>query len=413
MKVLIVNTSDHQGGAARAAFRLHEALLSNHINSHMIVQNKSIDDTSVIGPNTKIQNYFSKIRPIIDRLPIKLYPSRSKTLFSPSWFGFSDIVKKINNLKPDVVHLHWICGGMIPIDDIKRIKAPIIWSLHDMWAFTGGCHYSDGCEEYKKKCGSCKVLRSKSKSDLSYKQYKKKKNIYSSIKKLTIVGLSSWLNELSSSSPLLKNKVHHNLPNCIDTKIYKPFDKDKARLLWNLPKNKNLILFGAMQATSDPRKGFSELIKALKKVKLKEIELVIFGSKKPNNLPDLNFKTHYLGNLNDDISLVTLYSAVDLMIMPSLQENLSNTVMECLACGTPVIAFDIGGNKDMIVHKKNGYLAKPFDINDLAKGVLWVINNPKYDQLCSYSHTRVKAEFDMSVIVKKYIKLYDQVIHSN
>ena len=138
MKILIVNTSDIDGGAARAAYRLHKSLLQQGIDSQMLVQRKSSDDFTVLTEEKKTTKYFNKLRPIIDSIPVRFYKERTKTLFSPSWFGFGNIVDKINEINPDIVHLHWICGGMIKIEDIARINAPIVWSLHDMWAFTGG-----------------------------------------------------------------------------------------------------------------------------------------------------------------------------------------------------------------------------------------------------------------------------------
>ena len=411
MKILIVNKSDIQGGAARAAYRLHKALLENGVDSKMLVQDKISDDYTVIGPTTKVQKAIAKIRPTIDSLPVRLYKNRTKTLFSPSWLGFSGIVDKINKINPDIVHLHWICGGMMTIEDISRIKAPIIWSLHDNWAFTGGCHIKWKCEKYRENCGACPRLGSQKENDLSRRVWRRKQKSFANIDNITIVGLSHWLTESSKNSSLLNNRKHITLPNPIDINIFKPFYKDKARELWNLPKDKKLVLFGAMSATSDINKGFKELSDAMEKLTSKDIELVVFGSSKPQNAPDFGFKTHYLGRLHDDVSLVTLYSAVDVMVVPSLQENLSNTIMESLACATPVVAFDVGGNSDMIEHKINGYLAKPLESDDLANGIDWVLNASNYDELCINARKKVVKEFDSKVVAKKYIKLYEEVLN--
>lgn len=410
MKILIVNASDINGGAARAAYRLHTALLSQNIDSQMLVQSKISDDFTVIGPRKKVEKILSKIYPILNNLSLKFYKNKTKTPFCSNNLPFLNIVDKINKINPDIVHLHWISGSMIRIEDLSKIKAPIIWSLHDMWAFTGGCHYDEECEGYKNTCGDCKVLNSNKENDLSRKVFNRKQRSFNKKKDITIVGLSHWINESSKNSTLLKNKKHVNLPNPIDTNIFKALDKQKARELWNLPQDKRLILFGAMGATSDPRKGFKELSESLKKIKNKNIEFVIFGSNKPENAPDLEFKTHYLGSLHDDISLVTLYSAVDVMIVPSLQENLSNAIMESLSCATPVVAFNIGGNADMIEHLKVGYLANAFDSDDLAYGIEWVIDNPNYDELCQNARKKIMIEFDNIVVAKKYIDLYNKSI---
>ncbi|MFN3533342.1 MAG: glycosyltransferase family 4 protein [Candidatus Brocadia sp.] len=410
MKILIVNTYDIDGGAARAAYRLHRALLEAGVDSRMLVQTKKSDDYTVIGPETKLEKALSIIRPFIDSLPTHFYKNKTKTLFSVAWLPFSNVIKKINQLKPDIVHLHWIAGGMMRIEDIAKIKAPIVWSLHDMWAFTGGCHYDEECGGYEKKCGICKVLGSKKENDLSRKIWHRKEKIFSKIPNMTVVGLSKWLAECAQKSTLFRDKKVVNLPNPINTNAFKPFDKDNARELWSLPKNKKLVLFGAVNSTGDLRKGFKELSAALRKIECSDFELVVFGSTQPQNPPDFGFKTHYLGHLHDDISLVTLYSAVDVVVVPSLQENLSNTIMESLSCGTPVVAFDIGGNSDMIEHKMNGYLAKPFDTDDLANGIYWVLNTTNYDKLCQNAQEKVIKDFDSRVVAKKYVDLYQEVI---
>jgi len=165
MKVLIVNAADIEGGAARAANRLHHALLAEGVETQMLVQSKASDDFTVIGPGTKIQKGFGKIRPILDSLPVRRYKKRTKTLFSPAWVPFSGVVDRINALQPDVVHLHWVAGGILRIEDIARIKAPIVWSLHDMWPFTGGCHYDENCGAFRQQCGDCKVLQSPKSKD--------------------------------------------------------------------------------------------------------------------------------------------------------------------------------------------------------------------------------------------------------
>jgi glycosyltransferase involved in cell wall biosynthesis len=411
MRVLIVNASDIDGGAARAAYRLHKALLNESIDSKMIVQFKKSDDYTVLGPQTKMQKALCKLRPILDNLPVKLYKNRTKTLFSPSWLRFSGIASKINEINPDIVHLHWITGGMMSIEDINKIKAPVIWSLHDNWAFTGGCHIKWECDNYKNSCGFCPRLGSNKENDLSRKVWNRKKRIFD-VKKMTIVGLSRWIHKCSKDSCLLKSHININLPNLIDVNIFKPFDKQKSRELWNLSSKKRLILFGAMGATSDIRKGFKELIRALELIKSDAIEFVVFGSSEPINAPNFRFKVNYLGHLHDDISLVTLYSAVDVMVVPSLQENLSNVIMESLACATPVVAFNVGGNSDMIEHLKSGYLAKTFDSEDLAKGIDWIINNPKYEELCEHARSKIIREFDSAIVTKKYIALYQDVLKS-
>ena len=438
MKILIINTSDTSGGAARAAFRLHEVLQQKNVDSLMLVADKKSDVYSVITlPNErlieKIRNNLDKvIRIVFARLSLVKY---KKTMtknfgpFSPQTVSNKKLVKTINEINPDVVHLHWICGGFLSIEDIAKINTPIVWSLHDIWAFTGGCHlaaehvssqdgkerpscdkYNVMCDKYTKNCGNCDFLGSRKTNDLSFKILQRKKKVFTKIKSMTIIGLSNWMLDCAKSSSVFLNKKVIKLSNPINTSVYKPFDKELSRKLFNLPGNRKLVLFGAVAATSTPFKGFMELIEASNKINTPNVEFVVFGSSKPENPPSFSCKVHYLGYLHDDITLVLLYSACDVMVVPSKRENLSNAIMESLSCGTPVVCFDIGGNSDMVNHKINGYLAQPFDTFDLARGIDWVLNNENYDELSKNARKKVIREFDYDVLVNKYINLYEEII---
>ncbi|MCI5149796.1 MAG: glycosyltransferase [Candidatus Electrothrix sp. MAN1_4] len=410
MNVLIINASDIQGGAARSAYRLHRALLAEGIDSNMLVQRKDSDDYTVIGPDEQIQKGLGRIRPTLDTLPIRLYRNRTKTLFSPSWLPFSPIVRRINEIKPDLVHLHWIAGGMLRIEDIAKIKRPIVWSLHDDWAFTGGCHIKWDCKKYKENCRSCQVLGSKIDRDLSQKIYRRKQKVFPKIEKLAIVGLSRWLMNCAKQSSLLRNIPVINLPNLISTDIFSPFPKEVAKDLLTLPKNKKIMLCGAINVCADVNKGFKYLSSALQKLNTEDVELVLFGSTKPRTPQAFKQPVRYLGHLHDDISLRVLYSAADVMVVPSLQENLSNAIMESLACGTPVVAFDVGGNSDLIEHQKTGYLATPFDADELACGIDWVLTTENYSELSTNSRNKVLREFDSPFVARRYIQLYQDML---
>ena len=410
MRVLHVNTYDSQGGAARAAYRLHRALLNENIDSKMLVQKKTSDDHTVIAPTSKFEKGINLLRPTLDNLPLQQYKNRTQSLFSPAWLPFSQIPKKIAQINPDIVHLHWIAGAMMSVKDLAKIEKPIVWSLHDMWAFTGGEHIDEDQQHYLDRCGNSKVLKSKKDRDLSRKGWERKRQVYSQIEDLNIVGLSDWMHQAAKNSSLLKDKSHIQLPNPIDTSAFAPFNKVEARRLFNLPIDKKLILFGAIDATSDPRKGFNYLFEALDQTSLENTELVVFGSSQPTTPLSFKQPVHYLGQLHDDVSLRVLYSAADVMVVPSLQENLSNAIMESLSCGTPVVAFDVGGNSDMIEHQKNGYLAQPFDTDDLAKGIEWVLNAPDYQQLCDNARDKVLTHFDSQIVAKRYIALYKEIL---
>ena len=410
MKILIISASDIFGGANRAAYRLHKSLLQEGVSSQMLVQEKKTDDDTVLTTTRKKRIYTGTVRRLLDLFVTRLYKKRGKELFSPAHLPFGNVLKRIQEIKPDIVHLQWINDGMMRIEDISKIRTPIIWSMHDMWAFTGGCHYNKECEKYQQNCEKCPALGSIKKHDLSSRIFRRKRKTYGRKQDLTIVGTSSWTLHSAKKSTLLSSLHILNLPTPIDTKKFKPFNTIKARELWNFPKDKKLVLFGAMSATSDPRKGFKELAEALAHLSHKNIELVVFGSSEKENAPPFPFNTYYTGLLHDDLSLITLYNACDAMIVPSLQENLSNAILESLACGTPVVGFNIGGNGDMITHKQNGYLAKPYEIKDLAKGIDWVLTNNEDEELSKNAREKAVRTFSYPVVAKQYIELYKETL---
>jgi glycosyltransferase involved in cell wall biosynthesis len=411
MKILHLNTSDITGGAARAAYRLHRSLLDQGVDSQMLVQSKASDDRTVIGPESKIGKGMGRIRPTLDQLPNRLYPRRKQTPYHASWLPFSGIIRKIRAIDPDIVHVHWIAGGYLRIEDLAKIQKPIVWSLHDMWAFTGGCHYDGVCGRYQECCGACPVLGSAKNKDLSQWVFRRKHKQFFKVPNLTVNGLSSWLADCATSSSLFQDRKVVNLPNPIDTQVYAPMPKTPAKQILGLAADKKYVLFGAMNATGDERKGFDELTQALGLMSGNNIELVIFGSSDQENAPSFPFRARYLGRLQDDISLRILYSAADVMVVPSKQENLSNAIMEALACGTPVVGFDIGGTKDMIEHQQNGYLAQSFDPQDLAAGIAFCLDQAVAPGLRDKARSKVVNTFAAQLVANHYLTLYENVLN--
>ena len=356
---------------------------------------------------------WGKIRPTLDTIPLQFYQQRDRVPYSLQWLP-NNINSKIKSIAPGIINLHWIGGGYFPIETIAKFEKPIVWTLHDMWAFTGGCHYSGECDLYTKSCGACPQLCSNMEWDLSKWLWKRKARAWQHLN-LTIVTPSQWLAKCASSSSLFRGSRIEVIPNGLDTKRYKPVDKQLAKNLIGLPLDKQIILFGAVSATSDTRKGFHLLMPALQKLshsqRQDQIELVIFGSSQPSKIPDLGFKVHYLGKLNDDISLALLYAAADVFVAPSIQDNLPNTVMEALACGTPSVAFHIGGMPDMIEHQQNGYLAQPFELEDLAKGIVWILeDNLRWQSLSWSAREKVEQEFTVERQAKTYLKLFEEIL---
>jgi len=410
MKVLIVNTFDTSGGAARAAYRLHQALQSIGVGSQMLVQCKTSDDYTVIGPQTKMQKALCLLRPELDALPVRKYKNKTRTLFSPAWLPFSGVVDKINESDADIVNLHWIAKGMMRIEDIAKIKKPVIWSLHDMWAFTGGCHIDSGCGKYGSRCEACPVLGSKRKGDLSNRVFLRKAKTFAKIPFLTIVGPSRWLTDCAQKSALLADKCIVTVPNPIDTHTFRPFNKELARDMLGLPLDKKLVLFGAMDATSDPNKGFALLTTVMHKIESAGLELAVFGSGRPIITPDFGFPAYYLGYMSSDLSLRVVYSAADVMVVPSIQEAFGQTASEAMACGTPVVAFGATGLLDIIDHQQNGYLATPYDPSSLAEGIDWVLNHPSPQDLSKNARRKAIDKFEATKVARQYVEIYKEVI---
>lgn len=356
MKILHISTKDFEGGAARAANRLHQGLKEINIDSQMLVQTKVSDDRTIIDPQTFVEKSLAKFGGIVDTIPPKFYLRHSQVSFSTQWLPDA-IYPRIARHNPDLINLHWIHNSYLRIETLAKLKLSIVWTLHDMWAFTGGCHYDRDCGRYVESCGACPQLKSDRNWDLSRWIWQRKSQAWKNIN-LTIVTPSKWLAECARSSSLFKNLPVEVIPNGLDLQRYKPIDRQIVRSLLNLPQNKQLILFGAIKATSDLRKGFHLLEAALQSLCQSgwqdKIELVVVGASQPDRQANLGFKTHYLGKLNDDISLAQVYAAADVFVAPSLQDNLPNTVVEAIACGTPSVAFKIGGMPEIIEHQQNG-----------------------------------------------------------
>jgi glycosyltransferase involved in cell wall biosynthesis len=414
MRPVLLNTYDIRGGAARAAYRLHRGLREAGVDSRMLVQSKGGDDPYVEGPRSRFETLMGVVRPQFDILPTYLYPRRGKGVYYPGLLP-GNYVNRVRGLNPDIVHMHWVAGGFLNPRSLTGFGAPVLWTLHDMWAFTGGCHYDDGCGRYTGACGSCPALGSPRDADLSRWVWQQKRRAWARVS-LTVVTPSRWLADCARKSSLLSDKRVEVIPNGLDLTVFRPLDKRNARDLLGLPADKRLILFGTLHANTDRRKGFHALKDALQmfregRERRDDCDLVVLGASRPVSPPDFGMPIHYMGILNDDVTLALLCAAVDIVVVPSIQENLSNSVMEALACGTPCVAFDIGGMPDLIEHQRNGYLARPFEAADLARGMQWVLDGQeRWRSLSTRARHKVETEFDLRVIARRYHALYTDVL---
>ena len=410
MKIIHLNYYDTDGGAARATYRIHASLIKEGVESIMWVNEKKSDETMIEGPTSNINKVINKLRlRLINKSFEKLFKTENKVVHSTSLLP-SRWVKYINSSNADIVHLHWIQNEMLSISDIPKINKPIVWTLHDMWAFCGAEHYTDD-NRWREGYYSNRPNYEKG-FDLNRWTWLRKKNNWK--KPIQIITPSKWLASCVRDSFLLKSWPVSVIPNPININLWKPLDKQNSRKQLNLPQNVPLILFGAVGGGKDPRKGFDLLLKSLSylknELKAKDLQLIIFGESKPEYQLNLGFPVHYLGNLQDEISLQVVYNAVDVMLVPSRQEAFGQTASEAQACGVPVVAFDIGGLPDIIEHKKSGYLAKAFDIEDLARGISWVLYNCELKKLSAYSRKQAVLKFNQKRVAQNYLKIYRKLL---
>jgi glycosyltransferase involved in cell wall biosynthesis len=417
MKVLLINTFDTSSGSALAAKRLTYGLRAAGTDASLLVQKKSSQDPHVLGVESTLEEITAKGSRVLNNLPLKLQ-RRSVAEFSVPWLPqimpkFTQPFFKATQIKPDLINLHWVNYNYLQIEAIRKFQVPIVWTLHDMWPFTGGCHYSQGCDRFTQACGACPQLNSNVEQDLSSWIWQRKFKAWQPVN-LTIVTPSRWLAERAKESSLFQDRRIEVIHNGLDTAVYHPINKQVARQKLNLPLDRPLILFGAINATSAKRKGFHLLQAALSHLCQHHwsdrADVVIFGASSSEELPDLGFRTHCLGRLTDDASLALAYAAADVFVAPSLHENLPNTLVESIACGTPGVAFNIGGISDIIEHQKNGYLAQPYQTDDLARGIAWLLSSEHYQQLCNHARQTAERKFTLEIQAQGYLSLFTEIL---
>ena len=409
MRVLIVNTSERTGGAAVAANRLMMALNNNGVKAKMLVRDKESDSLTVVGlPKSPMLNWHF----LWERLVIFFHCRFSrKHLFEIDLANSgSDITKLREFQEADVIHLHWINQGMLSLSGIRKILKsgkPVVWTMHDIWPATAICHLTLNCRNFTTHCHNCRLLPGKgSSSDLSTSVWRKKEKMLED-SSIYFVTCSHWLEQEAKASALLRGQKIVSIPNPIDTHIYRSGDKQTARKNLGLPEDKRLILFVSQRVTNK-NKGMDYLIDACRQ--LEDYELVILGGHAEEVVDQLPLKAHPLGYVNDERRIVEIYQAVDVFVLPSLSENLPNTIMEAMACGVPCVGFKVGGIPEEIDHKRNGYVAEYRDSDDLARGIRWILSEADYDQLSQEAVRKVAHSYSQQSVAISYLDVYHQAM---
>lgn len=412
MKVLHVNAFDAGGGAARAAMRLHEGLRRHGVDSQFVTVKPGSGEDGVFTPLGKRQILSAFAKRHAAQMIASLQKTPTNQLIHSLGLFPSGLGRWINASDIDVVNLHWVCAEALSLGEIAQIKKPIVWTMHDMWSFMGAEHYDDLEHPGRWKAPYTAASRPASYRGLDIDRFvwTRKARLWAG-KTFNLVSPSNWLANCARDSALMGNQPCVVIHNPLDTASFGPVDRSQARRMLGLPSDKKLILFGAFGATSDLRKGYDLLIATLREFERlhggTNTEVMVFGGQKTGEIPGLGIKSHFRGTFHDDLSLRVVYSAADVFVAPSRQDNLPNTVVEAGACGLPTAAFDIGGMSDIVADGVTGRLAPPFDTAALASGIHRLLETPIARETV---RAAAQSKFSLDATVPGYVSLYERVL---
>jgi glycosyltransferase involved in cell wall biosynthesis len=418
MRILVINQSDVDGGAARATYRLASKFFEMGFDIKMLVMRKLGNDAWVLGPLNFTLNIISRLFPRIELLAQKLVGINTHFSWSVNLFNNPLLDKNFVN-SFDVIHLNWVGKNMLPLSWIHNFQKPVVWTLHDSWAFTGGCHIPSGCRHFEKTCGQCPQLSINNRFiDISNKIWLKKNTVYPAVQFHFVAPSHSMANDARSSS-LLKDFPISVIPNGLDTSLYIPQEKVESRKALGLPVERKIILFGAMHADSDINKGMDLLIESLNilckddKEFAKKNLLVIFGTENQSLADKFPLPIISMGIIRNENTLALIYSAADLTVVPSRSESFGQVASESLSCATPVIAFDTTGLKDIVDHMETGYLARKFEAVDMALGIKLIVEDSDLQlKMSSVARERSIARFDINLTTRMYLELFEKLTES-
>jgi len=407
MRVLIVNTSERTGGAAVAANRLMKALNNNGVKAKMLVRDKDTDALTVVGlPKSRWHRWNF----LWERLVIftRLHFSREHLFEIDIANTGTDITRLREFQEADIIHLHWINQGMLSLAGISKILRsgkPVIWTMHDIWPATAICHVTLGCRHFTSQCGNCRLLPGGGSSDDLAASVWQKKQMILREENIYFVACSRWLESEAKRSALLRGHKVTSIPNPIDTHIYKKGSKQEARQRLGLPLDRKLLLFASQRVTNE-NKGMDYLIEACRQ--LSGCEVVILGGHAEEVVDRLPLKAHPLGYVSDEQRIVDVYNAADVFVLPSLSENLPNTIMEAMACGVPCVGFKVGGIPEEIDHRRNGYVAEYRSADDLARGIRWILEEADSEALSQNAVHKVVQRYSQQSVALQYLDVYHQ-----
>jgi glycosyltransferase involved in cell wall biosynthesis len=419
MRIVHLSTGDSGGGAFRAAHRLHTGLRRLGHDSKMLVLRAGSGDENVIALKPRQGRFANWAR---KRRAGKIWRhyERYRATLPPGIEPFSDdrspYTREIVEQLPacDLVNLHWVGGGFLDhLSFFERYpkNVPLVWRLADMGALTGGCHYDRGCGKFAASCGACPQLGSNDPKDLSFQVWSRKLLSLRGVGSagLHVVGTSRWIAAEAKRSSLFERFPVSVIPNGLDTDDFAPRDKSFCRDLWDIPRNAKVVLFAA-ESLANVRKGFAHLVDALAGLSgIENLLLVSVGGGKTELPSGLSLRG--LGKVTNDRMLSTIYSAADVFVIPSLQESFGQTVIESLACGTPVVGFDSGGIPDMVRPGETGWLAPTGDTQALRQAMDEALRDEDRRNAMSPTCRRIAVEeYSLDVQASAYVRLYETLI---
>ena len=377
----------------------------------MLVRRKVSNDPAVREPTRRFYHAGEVMRRRMGSTLQRLQRSADAGLRSLN-FVPSRLAQELNDSLADVVHLHWIGIETMSIADIGAIEKPIVWTLHDMWAFCGAEHYATVESLARARDGYRAINRPRGHAGLDLDQWtwQRKKARW---RPMHLVAPSRWLASCARESALARAWPIEVVANPVDTSLFQPRDRVEARRLFGLPAGSKIVLFGAAEGALDPRKGFRHLVNAMQAVSSPaghRVLVAVFGGGKVEPAAFPGQEVRQLGRIDEEERLAALYCAADVFVAPSEADNFPNTVVEALSCGTPVVAFGVGGLPDMVEQKRQGYLAQPRDEADLAAGIRWVLYEADPGQLTRAARARASEISEPVLIAGKYEAVYRRAL---
>lgn len=375
-RVLHISHSDTEGGAALAALRLHRGLLKLGVHSKLVVVRKRSTDPTVIAPLGRAGELRVRSAQAVSNLAAKLQVDGNPVVHSLNWCP-SGLGRWLAGQRDCFVHLHWVGAETLSLREIGSLPQPVFWTLHDMWPFCGAEHYENAETPARYSAGYSLASRTPLARGLDLDRWtflRKRANWRNRV--FHIACPSEWIRGCASRSHLLDGMRLETIPNGLDVDVFRPHDKSLARNVLGLPPDDRIVLFGAVSSAKDRRKGFDLLLDALLQLTRSAnspapTSLAVFGANmaegyeaKAAQLP-----IRYLGTVRDEDTMALVYSAADVFVSPSRQDNLPNTVLEAQSCGLPCVAFRIGGIPDAIAEGQTGFLAAPFSTDELAVAI--------------------------------------------